>query len=515
MLKLFNSQQIRSIDACTIEKQEILSIDLMERASLALFQSLCHCLTENSHIVIFAGTGNNGGDALALARMLLTKHFTVDVYLVNPYGILSADCAANKDSLERLLYVNTIRVQSDIPNIKSDSIIVDGIFGSGLNRPLSGIHSELVRRINRSGNIVYSIDMPSGLFVENNSDNDPDGIVKADVVFSFQFPKLSLLLPENGLYCSRLSILDIGLCGKCIEFEPSEYSYLESADMSVLLKKRRTFDHKGVFGHALIFSGSFGKMGAAVLAARACLRAGVGLLTVHVPNCGVDILQSSVPEAMVIADEKKHWISRVGEVSDKMTIGIGSGIGTHPDTENLLEVLFRSSSKPLVIDADALNLLAGKESMKTLIPKGSILTPHPIEFDRLIGHACHTGYDRLQYARFFAEQYSVYVILKGAYTAIVTPDKKVFFNSTGNPGMATGGSGDVLTGIIISLLAQQYSPLESALLGVFLHGLAGDFAAKSKSLYSLLPSDIIAYLGKAYMSLEKDQKKVRDYSVDS
>lgn len=507
MLKLFNSQQIRSIDACTIEKQEIQSIDLMERASLALFQSLCHCLTENSHIVIFAGAGNNGGDALALGRMLLTRHFTVDVYLVNPYGVLSADCAVNKERLERLLYINTIRVQSDIPDIKSDSIIIDGIFGSGLNRPLSGIHSELVTAINRSGNIVYSIDIPSGLFVENNSLNDPDAIIKADVIFSFQFPKLSLLLPENGAYCSRLSILDIGLCDECIEAEPSVYRYVESIDMSVLLKKRRTFDHKGVFGHALIFSGSFGKMGAAVLAARACLRTGVGLLTMHVPDCGVGILQTSVPEAMVVADEKKDWISRVGEVSDKVTIGIGPGIGIHSDTENMLETLFRSSSKPLVIDADALNLLAKKESLKLLMPKGSILTPHPVEFDRLIGHICRTGYERLQYARTFAEEYSVYIILKGAYTAIVTPDKNVFFNSTGNPGMATGGSGDVLTGIIISLLAQQYSPCESALLGVFLHGLAGDFAAKSKSIYSLLPSDIIAYLGKAYMSLEKDQKK--------
>lgn len=503
MLKLFDAQQIKAIDTCTVEKQDIQSVDLMERASLALFESLCHLLDEDSHIVIFAGSGNNGGDALALARMLLTKHFSMDVYLINPNGVLSADCAANKARLERLLYVNEIRSDKDIPQIGKGSVVIDGIFGSGLNRPLSDIYLQIVSVINNSGSIVYSIDIPSGLFVEDNSTNNPDGIVKADRVFSFQFPKLSLLLPENADYCSHLTILDIGLCSECIDEQFSDYFYIERRDIEPMLKKRNTFAHKGVFGHALIFAGSFGKIGAAVLSARACLRAGVGLLTMRIPSCGVEILQTAVPEAMVSAEEEKEWLSGVGGISDKMTIGIGPGIGLCQVTGDLLKTLLTVSSKPMVIDADALNLIAKDESLKLLIPKESILTPHPVELDRLIGCRCLSGYERLQKAREFAETHSVYVVLKGAYTATITPEKKVFFNSTGNPGMATAGSGDVLTGIITSLLAQNYSPFESAVLGVYLHGSAGDFAAKSKSVYSLLASDIIGYLGKAYQSIEK------------
>lgn len=503
MLKLFNSQQVKKIDACTVEKQNIQSVDLMERASLALFESLCHLVDKDSHIVIFAGSGNNGGDALALARMLLTRHLDVDVYLINPGKMLSADCALNKERLERLVYVHTIRDREDVPIIKRGSVVIDGMFGSGLNRPLSGVYLDLVTAINNSGNIVYSIDLPSGLFVEDNSENNPDAIVQADIVFSFQFPKLSLLLPENGRYCSYLKILDIGLDRECIDAESSLFHYIESGDMLDLLKPRRTFDHKGTFGHALIFAGSFGKIGAAVLAARACLRSGVGLLTVHTARCGVEILQTAVPEAMVIADEYTDRIGRVGDISEKMMVGVGPGIGVDADTGSFMNTLLQISSKPMVIDADALNLIAKDDLLKQSIPKGSILTPHPVELDRLTGQSCSTGYERLQCARAFARKYSVYVVLKGAYTAVITPQEQVFFNPTGNPGMATGGSGDVLTGVITSLLAQKYEPLQAALLGVYLHGLAGDFAAKSKSVYSLLPSDIIDYLGKAYRSLEK------------
>ncbi len=507
MLKLFNAQQTKKIDACTVEIQKIQSVDLMERASLALFESLCYLLDESSRVVIFAGSGNNGGDALALARMLLTKHFNVDVYLVNPLGILYADCAANKERLERLIYINTIKNKSDIPFIEKGSIIIDGIFGSGLNRPISDLYLDVVKEINKSGCIVYSIDIPSGLFIEDNSKNNASAIVKADIVFSFQFPKLSLMLPESGDYCTKLSILDIGLNDQCINAESTDYYYTEQSDAAKLVKKRKTFAHKGVFGHALIFAGSEGKMGAAILSARACLRSGVGLLSMHVPRCGVEIMQTAVPEAMVIKDDGLYWIDGVGDITEKMIVGVGAGIGTHSDTKEFLKILMQTSLRPMVIDADALNLIAQDESLKLLIPKESILTPHPIEFDRLLGYSCTSGYERLQQARVFAETYTVYIVLKGAYTAIITPDKKVYFNSTGNPGMATGGSGDVLTGVITSLLAQQYSPMDSAVLGVYLHGLAGDFAAKSKSVYSLLPSDIIGYLGKAYMSLEKRLKK--------
>ncbi|SHG10378.1 bifunctional ADP-dependent NAD(P)H-hydrate dehydratase/NAD(P)H-hydrate epimerase [Dysgonomonas macrotermitis] len=506
MLKILNSQQIKILDKCTIEHDNIKSIDLMERAALALFESLCGYLSEDDPMIIFAGTGNNGGDALALARMLSGKSFSVEVYLINPEAVLSPDCAANKECFERLLYLNEIKETKDIPFIPSGSIVVDGIFGSGLNRPLSGLHLDVVKRINASASKVYSIDMPSGLFMEDNSANNPDGIIQADIVFTFQLPKLSLLLPENGRFCSKIKILDIGLNKACMAEEKTDYFYTECCDAASLIKKRETFSHKGSFGHALLFAGSYGKMGAAVLAAKSCLRAGVGLLTMHIPRCGVDILQVAVPEAMVDADQEKEYISRAGEVADKKTIGIGPGIGMHSDTSKLLAILLQYSTKPVVIDADALNLIAQDEQLMSNIPHGSILTPHPVEFERLVGKRCVTGYERLQEARHFAQEYSVYIVLKGAYTAIVTPERKVYFNSTGNPGMSTGGSGDVLTGILTSLLAQGYSSLDSAVLGVYLHGLAADLAVLRLSQYSLLPSDIIDYLGKAYRYLEKCRK---------
>ncbi len=377
------------------------------------------------------------------------------------------------------------------------------MFGSGLNRPLDGIFLDVVKAINASSNKIYSIDMPSGLFVENNVDNHSEGIIRANKVFTFQFPKLSLLLPDSGDYCQKMTVLDIGLCSKCIEEEQTDLFFTEKTDVEYLPFPRGVFSHKGTYGKALLIAGSYGKMGASVLAARACLRTGVGLLTVHAPRCGVDILQTAVPEAMVDADEFAENVSRVvGLDLNQFTIGIGPGIGTDEKTKDLLSDLFDKYCKPMVIDADALNLISEDDLLKNKIPPKSVLTPHPVEFDRLSGSVSKNGYDRLGKARKFAKRYDVYVVLKGAYTAIITPDEEVYFNSTGNPGMATGGSGDVLTGMITSLLAQQYLPKNAAILGVYLHGLAGDLAAKSKSQQGMLPTDMIEYIGKAYRALK-------------
>lgn len=502
MMKVFNVSQIKKIDEFTVINQGITSVDLMERASLVLSEKLIRILDIDQPILVFAGMGNNGGDALAVARILLSKHFILEVYIVAPEDRFSEDCLANKNRLERLTNVYIIKEEKDIPRIYPNSIVIDGLFGSGMNRPLDGVFLEVVKAINKSQAKVYAIDMPSGLFAENNSNNNAEGIVRADKVFTFQFPKLSLLLPDSGDYCQQMKVLDIGLCDKCIKEEQTDLYLIEKEDVSQLPLCRRTFSHKGTYGKALLIAGSYGKMGAAILSARACLRTGVGLLTVHAPRCGVDILQTAVPEAMVDADVFAEKVSRVELELNQFAIGIGPGIGVGEKTKDLLSDIFDRYHKPIVIDADALNLIASDESLKNKIPAKSVLTPHPVEFDRLYGSVSSNGYERLQNARMFARLHDVYVVLKGAYTAIVTPEKKVYFNPTGNPGMATGGSGDVLTGMITSLLAQQYPPEKAAVLGVYLHGLAGDLSSKSKSEQAMLPSDMIEYIGKAYHTLK-------------
>lgn len=505
MIKIFNASQIKKIDECTVVNQGISSIDLMERASLAVYNLLLEKLDPQLPVFVFAGSGNNGGDALAIARMLLLNHFHLQIYLINVDDKLSPDCAVNKERLEHLRPVNQIREEKDIPVIPDNYSIIDGLFGSGLNRPLVGIYNELVKRINKSNNKVYSIDMPSGLFIEDNSNNNADSIIKAEEVITFQCPKLSLLLPDNNKYLKRMTVVDIGLCNKCIGETFSHYEYLEEKDISSLLIPRQLFSNKGDFGRAIIIAGSYGKIGAAVLAAKACLRSGVGLLTMHIPRCGVEIMQTSVPEAMVDADVTFEYVTNINDIADieKYTIGIGPGIGKELLTCDCLHALFEEYRKPIVIDADALNLISENEFLKEKIPPKSILTPHPVEFERLVGKSYDSSYKRLQSAREFAQEYDVYIVLKGAHTAIITPEKHVYFNSTGNPGMATGGSGDVLTGIITSLLAQKYTPLDAALVGVYLHGLAADLGTEQFSERSLLPSDIIESLGKAYALLEK------------
>jgi NAD(P)H-hydrate epimerase len=339
------------------------------------------------------------------------------------------------------------------------------------------------------------------MYMDNNEDNDPETIIKADCTFSFQFPKLALLLPESGIYCKHFSILDIGLSPLSIEKEETCYYLADKTDIQPLIVPRGKFAHKGNFGRAFIVAGSHGKMGAAVLAARACLRTGVGLLTMRVPDCGIDVMQASVPEAMAHVGE----YGRFAADTENHAVGIGPGIGMSDEMKTLLQDLY-SRCKPMVIDADALNLTAACEDLKAALPANSILTPHPAEFDRLFGSPSPNGYRRLQSARHFAQKHRVYIVLKGAYTAIITPESAVYFNPSGNPGMATGGSGDVLTGILTSLLAQGCQPLQACLLGVYLHGLAGDIAAERQSQHAMLPSDLIDCLGRAYKAIQTEDQ---------
>ena len=378
---------------------------------------------------------------------------------------------------------------------KPADLLIDAIIGSGLSAPVSGWLKDIISAINDLNMPVISIDIPSGMFADSPSSKDVTAI-KAQHVLSFQFPKLAFMFSESEIFMETFHVLPIGLEESYIRQTFTPWYYITEDTVTALLKKRRKFAHKGDFGHALLIAGSYGKMGAAVLAARAGLRSGAGLLTVHVPQKGVEVLQTAFPEVMVSVDEGEKIISSVPEnLLTYNAIGVGPGIGTAPSTQEVLWLLLkRIGTVPLVLDADALNILALGQSFLTLLPENTILTPHPKEFERLSRQAYANSMERLQAAQAFAVQYKVIVVLKGAYTAVCTPDGTTFFNTTGNPGMATAGSGDVLTGIITALLAQGYQPLEAAIIGVYLHGSAGDKATAQKGQSALIASDIVENL---------------------
>ena len=504
MNKIFETSKIKELDEYTIKHEPISSIDLVERASTAFSQEFCRNFSKQNRIVIFAGQGNNGADALAVARLLAEEGYRVEAFLLNPVQHLSQECEINKQRLLDDGKVRFVEVIDDFtpPTLTERDIVIDGLFGSGLNRPLSGGYAAVVDYINQSNAVVVSIDIPSGLFCEDNRLNIPDCIIKADHTYTFEFPKLAFIMPENESFVGKWKMLPIGLHPDIIEQTKTHFKMITDADFTGLLTPRNKFAHKGVFGHALLIAGSKGKMGAAVLGAKACLRSGVGLLTVHIPQRGETTLQTAVPEAMLSLDDDSDFVSVLPEVTAFNAIAIGPGLDTQTSSVIMLKELLESFRKPLLLDADTLNILASNPELIPLLPPASILTPHPKEFDRLFG-ACECGYERIQKARTKAMELSVCIVLKGAYTAICTPEGNVYFNPTGNPGMATAGSGDVLTGVILSLLAQGHEPETSAVIGVYLHGLAGDLATANASEESVIASDIIQMLGKAFR-LQRD-----------
>jgi NAD(P)H-hydrate epimerase len=504
-MKVLNISQITELEQMTVEQESILSIDLMERASTQFVKSFTKEVSNLCRIFIFAGPGNNGGDALAIARLLAAANYRVKCYLLNTKNNLSADCSANKSKILSIpaISFNEIKDRFSPPKIEKEDIIIDGIFGSGLKEPLSGGFAALVKYINSTGAKIYSIDIPSGLFMEDNSQNTNETIVKAYKTFTFQFPKLSFLLPDSGIYTGEWEVLDIGITPKGIEQQETSFYYTEQQDIVSILQARNRFAYKNNLGHALIVAGSKGKIGAAVLCAKSCLRSGAGLVTGLLPACGENIMQAAFPEAMVIADTESDFISEIPDLSTYSAIGIGPGIGKDTATGSALIEIFSQISqiqKPIVLDADALNIICqGKEWLR-IIPANSILTPHIGEFDRLVGESI-SSYDRLKKALYLAANLNSIIVLKGLYTAICTPDQEIYFNSTGNSGMATAGSGDVLTGIITGLLAQNYSPMDAAKIGVYIHGLAGDIAIENSSQESLIAGDIIDNLGAAFQAL--------------
>ena len=504
-MKIFTTAQVRQLDQYTCRFEPIDSIDLMERASQRFTQAFVREISPDRRIFVFAGPGNNGGDALAIARLLAAQNYSLAVYLFDSKDKLSIECRMNKLQILSLntLYFYEINAKIPFIDIKRNDIVIDGLWGSGLNQPITGLAADLIHLINRSEAKIYAIDIPSGLQGENNEGNIPANIIKAFRTFTFHSPKLAFLLPDSAPYTGDWTVLDIGLHPEGVRQMETPFYLTEKENIAPLIRRRSRFAYKNTFGHALVVAGSRGKMGAAVLAAKACLRSGAGLATVHLPACGETIVQTAVPEAMIRTDREKDFIAEVDDLESFSSIGIGPGIGTSPLTQLALEKLLRHSNKPMVLDADALNILSLRPEWMKLIPENSILTPHVGELDRLSGKSS-SAYERLEKARRMAAELRCILVLKGAFTAVCLPDGTVHFNSSGNPGMATAGSGDVLTGLLTGLLAQSYPPAEAAIVGVFLHGCAGDRAAEKLSQHSLMAGDIIDFIGEAFGDLKPE-----------
>ncbi|MGJ1408749.1 NAD(P)H-hydrate dehydratase [Sphingobacterium thalpophilum] len=500
-MKIVSALQMDKIDSETIKEQQISSIELMERAATAVFEQLRNSYPrlDQQAFYIFCGKGNNGGDGLVLARLLEQQQAEVHVYLLDA-ETYSSDNRVNRERLPDYL-IRTVKPEDRL-DIPKNGIVLDCLFGYGLRRPLAVTWANLIGSINHSGAYVYSIDMPSGLLADSHTEPEVP-VVQADWVYTFQSPKLALLMPENQPYVKGFSVLNIGLSERAIGQSVTPYFYVDGPLLHSFYRKRQRFGHKGTFGHILIIGGSKGKMGAVQLALKAALRAGCGLATAYIPACGYSIVQTAIPEVMVLNDNEEQLIAQFPQLAPYQAVGIGIGMGTGQQTVDAFRVfLSRRINTPLVLDADALNILAKDSALWSFVPKHSILTPHPKELSRILG-PWQTDFEKLERVKAFAAQYQLYILVKGANSAMVTPGGEVYFNSTGNVGMASGGSGDVLTGILTALLGQGYSPLEALLMGVYVHGRAADIAVRSIGTYSLLPSDTIDALASAFLELEQ------------
>ncbi len=496
MLKILNGNQIKSCDAYTIEHEPILSIDLMERACRAFVSWFTPRFMIDQKVGVICGTGNNGGDGLGIARLLTDWGYTTKVWVVRGDVKESEDFAKNLSRVLGKIDLHEIAAPPDTGLFDDCPVLIDAIFGSGLSRPVEGIYKQVISAMNQSKAIRVAVDIPSGLMADKHS---PGIIVKADHTLTFQLPKLAFLLPENHTFVGQWHRVDIRLSKKYLEEVDVSCFYVTLKGVAKKLKTRSKFDHKGNYGKALLIAGSYGKMGACILAARGALRSGLGLLTLHVPASGNSIVQTAVPEAMTSTDLHEKYFTATESLATFDVVGIGPGIGQSRETSAAFAKVL-DQRKPLVIDADALNILGARHELLRSIPAGSILTPHPREFERMVG-SWPDDFVRLEKQKQLARQTGAVIVLKGAHTSIASPDGKVYFNSTGNPGMATGGSGDVLTGVLTGLLAQGYSAEDAALIGVYVHGLAGDIAAREQGLNSLIASDLIDQLPQAFRKI--------------
>jgi hydroxyethylthiazole kinase-like uncharacterized protein yjeF len=500
-MKIFSAAQLYEADKTTVEKQQITSADLMERAGTQIFQWLHQRLNGAPvPIHIFCGIGDNGGDGLVVGRLLIEHGYNVIVYVVNCSDKRSKNFLLNYDKIKNVTknWPLLMKGENDFPEINSEDIIVDAIFGIGLNRCPGGWVKKLIQYLNESKAFKLAIDIPSGLY-SNSPLEDYEAVLKANHTLTFQAPKLAFFLPETAVFAPSFDVLDIGLDLEFLHNAEPLAQLISKPEAQRFYQTREKFGHKGTYGHALIVAGSYGKMGAAILSTTAAFRIGSGMVTAFVPKCGYNILQTAIPEAMVITDTEEEFISTVSFDFEPSAIGIGMGIGKNKATVEALKKLFTDSEIPFVIDADALNNISENKDLLKLLPKHSVLTPHPGELKRLIGE-WKDDYDKLEKVKKFSEKHEVVVVIKGAYTITVYGDK-LYINTTGNPGMATAGSGDALSGVITGLLSQGYDPLLASVFGVYMHGSAGDIASEQMGFEAVMAGDIIDNLGEAYLDL--------------
>jgi NAD(P)H-hydrate epimerase len=501
MKKILTTKQTQTLDAYTIQNEPIRSIDLMERASHQFCVQFELWYSPEFPVHIFCGKGNNGGDGLAVGRILQQHAYDIHIW-VNDNGKLGSKDFENNLSrlpIDKGLILHKWQNINDIELPNSKFTIIDALFGSGLTRPLDGIYLDLVKLINSSEKDIVSIDIPSGMF----ADQATEGIsIHADYTISFELPKLGFFFSENAIRTGTWVARSIGLHQDRIDSLESNKYMITFEDVKYLTKDRDKFGHKGNYGHICLITGSRGKVGASILSARAALRTGAGLLTVHIPECAYNVLQTAIPEAMVDIDKSMWHIGESKDVGHYSAIGIGPGLGTKQKSAKVLEDLIKEFDGPLVLDADALNIIADN-NWTHQIPGNSIITPHPGEFRRLFGE-WKNDFEKNEQQIKKSIELGIYIVLKGAFTCITTPDGSCYFNSSGNPGMATAGSGDVLTGILTSLLGQGYDPFHASIAGVYLHGLAGDISAEKYSQQSMIAGDIIENIGCAYQRIKSE-----------
>ncbi|MDO5971466.1 NAD(P)H-hydrate dehydratase [Flavivirga aquimarina] len=506
-MKLFSKEQIYEGDKLTAERQKISSTDLMERAGMQIFNWM-HMRMQGAQVPIhiFCGIGNNGGDGLVLARHLILDGYNVKTYVINCSDKRSKDFLINYDRIKNVTkdWPTLLSCTEDFPEIHQDDIIVDAVFGIGLNRPVDDWVKSLFMHFRNTKAFTLSIDIPSGLSTDKVPE-DEDSVVWAGYTLSFASPKLVFFLPDTAKHTIQWEVLDIGLDQEFLFTTNTEVELIGKHEVLPIYKPREKFSHKGQFGHSLIIGGSYGKIGAVTLASRAALSAGSGLITAYVPKCGYIPLQASFPEAMVITDADEELITDIKYDITPTVIGLGIGAGVNTKTISAFEAFLKKNKTALVVDADGINMLSKKKALLKLLPAQTILTPHPKELERLIG-AWEDDFDKLKKAKAFSKKHHCIIVIKGANTITVLGGK-LYVNTTGNPGLSTAGSGDVLTGIITGLISQGYNPLEATVFGVYLHGRSADIAVEGYGYQSLIASHVIDYLGEAFIDLFKQPEQ--------
>ncbi len=502
-MKIFDVQQLAEADKVTVKKQGITSEILMERAATLVYNEIKSKLQGSQiPIKIFCGIGNNGGDGLVVGRLLMAQNYNVTIYVVNYSNARSKDFLANYNKIK---YTSSplpalINSREDFPKLSDKDFIIDAIFGIGLNRPLEDWVAQLVKYINKSRAFVISIDMPSGLFADKTP-SKKDAVIKAKFTLTFQAPKLVFFLPQTAKYLGDIQVLDIGLDKEYLDKTSVKALLIDKQEAITFYKPRKNFSHKGNYGHSLIIGGSYGKIGSISLTATAALRSGAGLVTIYAPKCGYQILQTVLPEAMVLTDKNENELSKIEFEIKPDVICFGMGAGTSKITTIAFKELLEKTKSPMVIDADGLNILSKERELLEQIPENSVLTPHPKELERLVGK-WKDDFEKLEKSRIFSKKYKLVLVIKGAHTITVSGDK-LFVNNTGNAGMATAGSGDVLSGVITALISQGYEPEIAAVFGVYLHGMAGDISSEKLSCQGMISGDIAKNIGAAFLDLYK------------